>query len=425
MHRLIREIPEATIAVKRDDPALRTKHFRVNHEVPQMAFAPLEIVQIDHKRLDFECVDAETRMPCGRLWLTLVVDCYTAAVIGFYLSFDDPSSIAIARALLHAATPKQAYLEGLGIRGTWPMHGIPGRVYSDNGSDFTSKAIREAFARLGKNPPMFRPKGQPHYGGLVERVVGLAGEQFNGCPGDTGSSIARKGKRDPSRTAAYTIEACEKILANYFANIYNTKRFSKTTSPLYKWLKSGDSGTFNDRELSSDELKELYITFLPTFSRKVKQYGVRIENSIFSDDFLNLLIQNPDEEHIFHFDNKDIRCIYYFDVKSASYVEIKNIIPELPATSAKSYNAKLKQMRKDSDALFNPEMFRWAKDFADEITKQEVSSTRSKKSRIAKEKARRTERPRSVEQLNYQDGQSENPEFEIEMDEPDGIYQYV
>jgi putative transposase len=44
------------------------------------ATSPLEIIQIDHTRVDVIVVDEETREPIGRPWITLAMDLFTRAV---------------------------------------------------------------------------------------------------------------------------------------------------------------------------------------------------------------------------------------------------------------------------------------------------------------------------------------------------------
>jgi putative transposase len=44
---------------------------------------PLEIVQIDHTKVDVFVVDEETRQPMGRPWLTLAMDVSSRMVTGF------------------------------------------------------------------------------------------------------------------------------------------------------------------------------------------------------------------------------------------------------------------------------------------------------------------------------------------------------
>jgi transposase InsO family protein len=61
---------------------------------------PLEIVQIDHTLVDVSVVDREHRLSIGRPWLTLAIDIATRAVVGFSVSFENPSVLSvITRAL--------------------------------------------------------------------------------------------------------------------------------------------------------------------------------------------------------------------------------------------------------------------------------------------------------------------------------------
>jgi putative transposase len=46
---------------------------------------PLEIVQIDHTKLDIIVVDREHRLPIGRPWITLAIDVYSRMSIKFGL----------------------------------------------------------------------------------------------------------------------------------------------------------------------------------------------------------------------------------------------------------------------------------------------------------------------------------------------------
>lgn len=73
---------------------------------------PLERVEIDHTLCDVHLVDEKTRKPIGRPWLTLVVDHYSGAVLGYHLSMNPPSAASVIAALRHAILPKT---------GTWTL----------------------------------------------------------------------------------------------------------------------------------------------------------------------------------------------------------------------------------------------------------------------------------------------------------------
>ena len=77
--------------------------------------APLDIVQIDHTKVDVTVVDPVTRLPIGRPTLTLAIDVNTRMAMGFYLSLEAPSLTAVALCLTHCVVDKTAWLAARGI----------------------------------------------------------------------------------------------------------------------------------------------------------------------------------------------------------------------------------------------------------------------------------------------------------------------
>jgi putative transposase len=71
---------------------------------------PLQVVQIDHTKVDIMLVDDVTRACIGRPWLTLVLDVHTRTVLGLYLSLDAPSATSTALAVAQAVLPKTEWL---------------------------------------------------------------------------------------------------------------------------------------------------------------------------------------------------------------------------------------------------------------------------------------------------------------------------
>jgi len=79
-----------------------TQEYRAEHA--------LQVIQIDHTRVDLFVVDAVHRQPIQRPWLTLAIDVASRMVAGFYLSLEAPSSASVALAIHHAVTPKALWL---------------------------------------------------------------------------------------------------------------------------------------------------------------------------------------------------------------------------------------------------------------------------------------------------------------------------
>jgi hypothetical protein len=154
-----------------------------------MAALPLQYVFADHYKLDVLHVDDEFRELLGRLWLTLLIDAYSRAVLGLFLAYEDPNIKSIQGALRHAIWPK-TNLSEFGIDLPWACYGIPQRLFLDNAwahHSYSLEDLARALAGGGRYTQMelvFRPPYQARYGGLVERIFGnLSGQLREQLPG--------------------------------------------------------------------------------------------------------------------------------------------------------------------------------------------------------------------------------------------------
>ncbi|WP_235026308.1 transposase family protein [Glutamicibacter sp. JC586] len=95
--------------------------------------APNEQWQMDHTLLDVMILDEQQR-PI-RPWLSIVLDDYSRAIVGYSLNAKAPSAQQSALALHHAISRKDNPL--------WPIYGLPNVLYTDHGTDFTSSRIDE------------------------------------------------------------------------------------------------------------------------------------------------------------------------------------------------------------------------------------------------------------------------------------------
>ena len=83
----------------------------------------LDLVQMDHTRADVILVDSLHREELARPWLTLLIDIWTRTILGFYVSFGDPSIFRCGRAVANALLPKGPLLRKLGVDVDYPMYG--------------------------------------------------------------------------------------------------------------------------------------------------------------------------------------------------------------------------------------------------------------------------------------------------------------
>ena len=153
---------------------------------------PLDVIQIDHTPVDIIIVDDFHRKPIGRPYLTIAIDVYSRCIAGFILTLEAPSSVSVGLCLTHAILDKQEGLLKQNLEhSNWPIWGKPNTLYVDNAKEFHSKALERGCEVHGIKIN-YRPIGEPHYGGIVERVIGTFMQLTHQLPGTTFSNIFEK-----------------------------------------------------------------------------------------------------------------------------------------------------------------------------------------------------------------------------------------
>jgi len=141
----------------------------------------MEQAQIDHTPVDVIVVDERHRLPVGRPYVTIAIDVASRCVPGLVVTLEAPSATSVGLCLAHTVTDKRAWLEQLGVEAAWPMSGKPRELFCDNAAEFKSEALRRGCAQHGI-ALRYRPPGQPHFGGVVERVIGTMMQMVHELP---------------------------------------------------------------------------------------------------------------------------------------------------------------------------------------------------------------------------------------------------
>jgi putative transposase len=166
---------------------------------------PMDIVQIDHTRVDVIVVDRERRQPIGRPWLTLAIDIASRAVVGFSVSLEAPSALSVGLVLSHGVLSKSSWLADRELQNLdWPMGGLPRLIHVDNAKEFHSQAILRGCQEYGIALE-HRGRGQPHLGGHVERLIGTMMGEVHLLPGTTFSNPSEKKSYDSEGRAVLTL----------------------------------------------------------------------------------------------------------------------------------------------------------------------------------------------------------------------------
>lgn len=184
--------------------------------------APNAIWQADHTLLDIWVLD-ENGQP-ARPWLSIILDDFSRAVAGYFLTFQAPSALQTALALRQAIWRK--------TDPAWSICGIPAVLYTDHGSDFTSRHIEQVCAEL-KIQLVFSLPGKPRGRGRIERFFSTINQEFlSALPG-----YAPVG--DAKRKPTLTLSELERQLHQYLIHQYHQKSHSSTKlSPQAAWNQS-------------------------------------------------------------------------------------------------------------------------------------------------------------------------------------------
>jgi putative transposase len=185
---------------------------------------PNAIWQADHTPLDILLIRADGTS--AKPWLTIVIDDYSRAVAGYFLSFEAPSSLHTSLALRQAIWRKEDP--------RWIVCGIPEVLYTDHGSDFTSRHLEQVSADL-KIRLVFSTAGKPRGRGRIERFFSTVNEMFL-CElaGYAPEGGAVRGK------PTLTLEEFEARLRPFLLDIYHRRACAETkTPPVQRWECNG------------------------------------------------------------------------------------------------------------------------------------------------------------------------------------------
>jgi putative transposase len=165
IHDIVQQMDPALVTLAQQGSKTYANAFELLYR--REAEAPNAIWQADHTLLDIVLKDDNG--PTKKPWLTIIIDDYSRAIAGYMLSFEAPSALHTALALRQAIWRKS--------EPQWQVCGLPAVLYSDHGSDFTSKHLEQVCADL-KIRAVFSQVGKPRGRGRVERFFNTVNQRL-------------------------------------------------------------------------------------------------------------------------------------------------------------------------------------------------------------------------------------------------------
>lgn len=268
---------------------------------------PLDVVQIDHTRVDLIVLSNDRREVLGRPWLTVAIDVATRVVLGFYLSMDPPSAISVGLCIAHAVLPKA---EDALAPGVWPMFGKMRVIHVDNGKDLVSEAIRRGCEEHGISLET-RPLGKPHYGGHVERLIGSLMKLVHGLPGTTFSNVKERGDYDSERKATLTFMELHEWMVQKIGRFYHSRIHRVLgVPPAIAWERAWRTPAGESTlPPSVPRPGEFLLDFLPFQWRRLQATGVQLWQSRYWSEPLASFIA-PAREVKVHYHPYDLKRVW-------------------------------------------------------------------------------------------------------------------
>jgi putative transposase len=281
--RIVRRLEPALLTLAHEGAKSYSETYDLVHRTE--AEAPNAIWQADHTQLDIFVRDGgQGRKP----WLTVVLDDYSRAVAGYAVFLNAPSAIQTALALRQAIWRKS--LAG------WSVCGIPGILYTDHGSDFTSRHMEQVATDL-KIQLVFSAVGRPRGRGKIERFFRSVSQIL--LPRLPGYAPTGKGN------AVLTLAELGKELENYFVHEYHVTPHGTTDEPPQRrW----DAGGFLPQMPDSLSQLDLLLLTVPK-TRRVHADGIRFSGFRYIDPTLSAYVG---EEVLVRYDPRDMAEIRVF-----------------------------------------------------------------------------------------------------------------
>lgn len=325
---------------------------------PPAVTSPLEQVQIDHTVVDLIVVDGRDRQPIGRPFLTLAIDACTRCVVGMVVTLEAPSAVSVGLCLSHAVCDKRPWLESLGADMDWPMSGKPLQLYLDNAAEFKSEALRRGCDQHGIRLA-YRPPHLPHYGGIVERIIGTAMQMIHDeLPGTTFSNPGERGEYDSEKMAVLTLRELERWLALAVGTYHGSVHGGLLQPPAACWAEAvarvGLPGVIT-------RPTAFLVDFLPILRRTLTRTGFVIDHIHYYADALKPWIAQRDRlpAFVIRRDPRDISRIWVLEPEGRHYLEIPYRTLSNPAVTLWEQRHAVARLRQHGrEQVDEPALFR-------------------------------------------------------------------
>jgi putative transposase len=257
-------------------------------------------------------------------------------------------------ALSMACLPKTQWLGALGLDLDWPMRGIPEVLHLDNACEFHGEALRRGCERYGMQL-QYRPPGQPHTGGHIERYLGTLMRRIHGVPGTTMSNVKERGTYQSEKRATLSMRELEAWLTLEIAGRYHHAIHRGIhMSPYAAWTRA-----LGGRPLTSPDRPDKFVLdFLPVISRKIGRSGFQVFHIRYWDPLLSRLFTDP-QRTLVRYDPRNLARVWVPIPDRGEYLAVPYADLRRPPISQSEQEAAMREIQAtgrhtaNEDAIFS------------------------------------------------------------------------
>jgi len=251
----------------------------------------MDVAVIDHKRMDVHLCDASRRFTIGRPWLAILIDVKSRMVIGYSLTFEDPSVLSLMACVRSAMRGQPEMKKRFpSIDGEWEAFGMPRTILADNAWENIGSSFEDACADSGISVE-WAPVKRPEYKGIVERFFSRLDDQLvHKLPGavvDNPFVLAER-RIDPRSDASVTLSELEEFLCRYIVDVYSSDLHVGIDShPLKVWR---DGAKHEGIELAHDLAAVEHAMGKLVRDRSLNHEGVTFQGLVYRSGAVDALL---------------------------------------------------------------------------------------------------------------------------------------
>lgn len=237
------------------------------------------------------------------------------------------------------------------------MSGKPRELYLDNGAEFHSEALRRGCEQHGIALG-YRPPGAPHFGGIIERLIGTMMRMVHDeLPGTTFSDTNQRGTYDSDGHAVLTVTELQRWLVLATACYHGRVHEGLGRTPAGVWA---DKVAEHGAPMVVTNQTAFLVDFLPVIRRTLTRTGFVIDHVQYYSDALKPWIARRDRlgKFVLRRDPRDISRIWALDPDGGVYLEVPYRTLSRPPISVWEQQAAMARLREqgraevDEQALF-------------------------------------------------------------------------